>query len=246
VANSVKKKLILAHASWYSQAAKDILAAAPEVGQPSNMPADEVGKAHAATASTTYTRGSGESAKRDRARLQLGQKKTIVTLVEKEGLSRTWNQPTASTYPRTRTTTLGGALAEKERAVIGAEAGERTSVGMASSGASAESAGARGKRQVGRGGDGRSRRRRGGRRGPGRRSRGRNARMSTTETGASARPAGAPPSASTTDRGAQASPAGRVLLRTQPNTHQPPLLAGMLSPCAKCSVQLCMYLCISS
>ena len=39
-----------------------------------------------------------------------------------------------------------------------AEAGQRARVGMASSGASAESAGARGKRQAGRGGDGRRRR----------------------------------------------------------------------------------------
>ena len=38
------------------------------------------------------------------------------------------------------------------------EAGERASVGMASSGASAESAGARGERQAERGGDGKCRR----------------------------------------------------------------------------------------
>ena len=41
--------------------------------------------------------------------------------------------------------------------MVGAEAhGNRASVGMASSGASAESAGPRGKRQAGRGADGRS------------------------------------------------------------------------------------------
>ena len=118
-------------------------------------------------------------------------------------------------------------LTEKEGAVVGAEAGERASVGMASSGASAESAGARGKRQAGRGGDGRSRRRRGGRRGPGRHSRGRNAsitrmtdlRVSAWTAGAAAsartgsgglgaRTAGAPPSASTTESGAHARTAG--------------------------------------
>ena len=48
------------------------------------------------------------------------------------------------------------ALTVKEEAGVGAEAGERARVGMASSGASAESAGARGKRQAGRRGDGRS------------------------------------------------------------------------------------------
>ena len=70
----------------------------------------------------------------------------------------------------------GRTLTEKEgAAVVMAEAGERASVGMASSGASAESAGAREKRLAGRGGDG-SQRRRGGRRGPGRRSCGRHAR----------------------------------------------------------------------
>ena len=130
--------------------------------------------------------------------------------------------------------TRGRTPTEKEGAVAGAEAGKRASVGMASSGATAESAGTRGKRQAGRGGDGRSRRRRGGRRGRERRSRERNARMavgappsastgsaglsartagapqsaSTTESGASARTAGAPPSASTTARGAGARTAG--------------------------------------
>jgi hypothetical protein len=44
----------------------------------------------------------------------------------------------------------GRTVTEKEGAVVGAEAGERASVGMASSWARAESAGARGKRQVGR------------------------------------------------------------------------------------------------
>ena len=44
----------------------------------------------------------------------------------------------------------GRTLTEKEGAVVGAEAWERARVGMASSGASAESAGARGKRQAGR------------------------------------------------------------------------------------------------
>ena len=48
----------------------------------------------------------------------------------------------------------GKTLTEKEGAMAGTEAGERTSVGMASRGASAESAGARGKRQAGRGGMG--------------------------------------------------------------------------------------------
>ena len=64
-------------------------------------------------------------------------------------------------------------------------------------GASAESAGARVKRQEGRGGDGRSRRRREGRRGPERRSREQNVRI--TVRGANARNAGAPASASTTE-----------------------------------------------
>jgi len=106
----------------------------------------------------------------------------------------------------------------------GSEAGKRASVVMASSGASAQSAGARGKRQAGRRGDGRRRRCRIGRRGrPGRRSRRKNARMTTQEsmrglqgrqhlraqtTGLSARTAGAPPSASTADRGARASRVG--------------------------------------
>jgi hypothetical protein len=88
-------------------------------------------------------------------------------------------------------------LTEKEGAVVGGEAGERASVGMASSGASSESAGARRKRQPRRGGDGRSRRHKGGRGGPGWRSRGQNARI--TVRGACARTAGAPPSASTTE-----------------------------------------------
>jgi hypothetical protein len=100
----------------------------------------------------------------------------------------------------------GRTLPVKEGAVVGAEAGERASVGVASSRASAESAGARVKRQARRRGDGRSRRCRGGRRGPGRRSRGRNARI--TVGGAHARTAGAPPSASTTDREAGARTAG--------------------------------------
>ena len=45
----------------------------------------------------------------------------------------------------------GRTLTEKEGTVVGAVAGERARVGMASSGASAESAGARGKWQAGRG-----------------------------------------------------------------------------------------------
>ncbi len=89
------------------------------------------------------------------------------------------------------------ALTVKEEAVVGAEAGERARVGMASSGASAESAGARGKRQARRRGDRRRRRRRGGRRGPGRRCGRRNARI--TVRGAGARTEGAPPSVSTTE-----------------------------------------------
>jgi len=40
----------------------------------------------------------------------LGQQKMLVTLVEQEDLSRKWNQPTASTSPRTRATTSGGEM----------------------------------------------------------------------------------------------------------------------------------------
>ena len=66
----------------------------------------------------------------------------------------------------------GRTLTEKEAAVVGAEAGERASAGMASRRASVglghTGPETRGKRQAGRGGDGRCRRRRGGRREPGR------------------------------------------------------------------------------
>jgi hypothetical protein len=65
----------------------------------------------------------------------------------------TWASPPRKARPWRTTVRArrrrGRTLTEKEGAVVGAEAGERARVGMASSGASAESAGARGKRQWG-------------------------------------------------------------------------------------------------
>ena len=58
----------------------------------------------------TTTHGRSELIKREKERLQLGQQKMLVTLVEQEDLSRKWNQPTASTSPRTRATTSGGEM----------------------------------------------------------------------------------------------------------------------------------------